>query len=128
MAKCLSYDEVVAIHFDAMTRIWHERFFGIRDEGLLRSALARPEQAATYEEADLPTQAAYLFHDLLKNHPFHLGNKRTAFYCLAVFLQDNGADLSATNEEVAELAFSTEDRGWDVGTIASWIRSHLASY
>ncbi len=126
MVRFLSYEEIVAIYYDVMTRIWKERFYGVRDEALLRSALARPEQAATYEDASLIRQAAYLFHGLLKNHPFYQGNKRTAFYCLVVFLDDNGFALQASNDDVIELAFKTEDAGWTVDDITQWLELHAA--
>ena len=78
---------------------------GTRDRGLLESAVLTPRQkyAGAYLHADLVQMAAaYLFH-LCKNHPFIDGNKRTAAMTALIFLDVNGYDLNATNEQLFEL-------------------------
>jgi death-on-curing protein len=93
-------DEVVlAIHQRQLAE--HGGSGGVRDEGLLASALARPKNLLVYSEkkpnlADLA--AAYAF-GIVKNHPFIDGNKRTAFVVCRTFLILNGHDLDATQEE-----------------------------
>jgi len=74
---------------------------GLRDRGLLESALARGQQRANYDEsADLCDLAASLGYGLVKNHAFVDGNKRTAFQCVYVFLADNGLRLVAEEMDV----------------------------
>ena len=75
---------------------------GIRDQGLLESALARPENLFAYEaEKSVPVLAAALAFALAKNHPFVDGNKRVAFAALSVFLEINGFELTASQESAA---------------------------
>jgi len=76
-AKYISYPEAIFIHI-ALMRLWGESHFGVFDRSLIESALARPRQAALYEQADLIRQAASLCYGLIKNHPWMGGNKRTA--------------------------------------------------
>jgi len=63
---------------------------GVRDAGLLLSALAAPRQAVAYGEKDIAKLAATLAYALAKNHPFLDGNKRTAFFAMDMFLRRNG--------------------------------------
>src|SRR5699024_8276914 len=74
---------------------------GVRDEGLLESALARPQQLFAYGDPppDLADLAATLAYGLARNHPFVDGNKRTAYVACRTFLELNGASLSASREE-----------------------------
>jgi death on curing protein len=72
---------------------------GIRDEALLDSALARPQQMFHYENPDLFTLATAYIYGILKNHPFVDGNKRTAFMTAFVFLARNGKTLNAPEAE-----------------------------
>lgn len=110
----LTLDEVLGIHADQIRRYGGRR--GIRDLGLLRSALAMPE--TTFEGEFLhPTlfemAAAYLFH-IARNHPFVDGNKRTALMCALVFLGLNGqrleADPQALYEQVDGVAAGRVDK------------------
>jgi death-on-curing protein len=81
---------------------------GIRDVGLLESAIAQPEAkfGGAYLHADLfEMAAAYLFH-LVKNHPFLDGNKRIGLEAALVFLEINGLSLRATDEALVELTLS----------------------
>ena len=74
---------------------------GVRDESLLESALARPQQLHAYGDPppDLVDLAASLAFGLARNHPFVDGNKRTAHVCYRVFLALNGADITASDED-----------------------------
>jgi len=94
-------DEVFEIH-----RRLLEQFGGlpgVRDEGLLDSALLAAANRQHYEAADLATLAAtYAFH-LTRNHPFVDGNKRVGAAVAEVFLRFNGARLNASNDEIVEL-------------------------
>ena len=93
--------------FDAV--VIHERLIahyggtsGIREQGLLESALARPENVFAYEtEMSVPILGATLAFALTKNHPFVDGNKRVAFAALTIFLDINGFELTASQESAA---------------------------
>ena len=100
---------------------------GVRDEGLLQSALARPRNLLAYSdrEPDLAELAASYAFGLVRNHPFIDGNKRTGFVAARTFLLLNEADLLASPEEkyltflrLAEGAISEEQ-------LSGWIREHL---
>lgn len=99
---------------------------GVRDLGLLESALARPFNLATYGEPDLCWLAASLGFGLARNHPFVDGNKRTAFVAVEVFLGLNGLDLTAGDAEcvVAMLDLAAGDLSED--DFATWLRDHTA--
>jgi death on curing protein len=87
--RYLTYPEAVAIHCLAMIRFGEVRY-GVAEDALVKSALARSRQAATYENADLIRQAATLCFGLIKNHPWYGGNKRTATLIMREFLRLNG--------------------------------------
>lgn len=89
---------IEAIHAEQLRL--HGGAAGLRDEGMLESALGRPLQKINYEDADVfAVAAAYLF-GLVKNHPFIDGNKRTAFLAADVFLALNGWSVEASQEEI----------------------------
>lgn len=89
---------IEAIHAEQLRQ--HGGAPGLRDAGLLESALNRPLQKMNYTDADVfELAAAYLF-GLVKNHPFIDGNKRTAFLAADVFLALNGWSIEATQEEI----------------------------
>ena len=81
---------------------------GVRDQGLLESALGRPKQLFAYGKPSLYEMAAAYAGGIIKNHPFLDGNKRTGFLAAALFLEINGRTFRATEEEVVErtLAFA----------------------
>lgn len=100
---------------------------GLRDEGLLDSALARPLNRHAYEnEADLCRLAAAYAHGIVRNHPFVDGNKRAAFAAAGVFLMANGLDLTAppAMATVAVLDLAAGDLSED--DFAIWLRDHTA--
>lgn len=86
------------IHDDQIAT--HGGAHGLRDEGLLMSALARAQHRYEYEAADLHLLAADYGYGIAKNHPFIDGNKRTAFLVMYVFLRVNGWELDAPEPEV----------------------------
>lgn len=114
----LSVDEVVAIH-DRLVQTFGGPP-GIRDRGLLESALFRP-QTGYYE--DLAQMAAALFESLLMNHPFVDGNKRVAFFATDVFLRLNGWRLQVdANEAHTFLIGLLESQNSDYDHLLPWIR------
>ena len=124
--RYITFVEAVVEHIELMQRLGEVRY-GLFDRALLQSALARPRQAAAYENADLPTQAATLCFGLIKNHPFTGGNKRTATHLTDHFLKLNGFEIAAHVSEVVEMVLAIESGLWDVENVASWMREHMRS-
>jgi len=115
-ALLLLHDESLAEHGGAP---------GMRDQGLLDSALARPMNLLAYGEPDAAALAASYGEGVAKNHPFVDGNKRAAFLCVGLFLALNGWRLNATQVE-ATLAIQAVAAGdLDEAAFAGWLRSHI---
>jgi death-on-curing protein len=119
-----SVDEAITLHILLM-REWRETRFGVDRKDLLESALNRPKQAANFEDADLIRQAATLCFGLVKNHPWLGGNKRTATYLMEIFLEMNGFELAATDEEIFEKVLMVESDAWKVDEIENWLRERI---
>ncbi len=123
--RFLDREIILAIH--EMQLAEHGGAIGIRDEGLLESALARPLNRAAYEaKADVAALAASYAFGLAKNHPFLDGNKRTAYVAMELFLADNGFALTASDEEslIAMLNLAAGETSED--DFAEWIRTNIA--
>ncbi|HKP11615.1 MAG TPA: type II toxin-antitoxin system death-on-curing family toxin [Blastocatellia bacterium] len=120
----LSYAEAVAYHIELMW-YWGETRCGVFSRHLIESALARPQQAAVWEHADLPRQAATLCFGLIKNHPWLGGNKRTATFLTERFLNLNGREVLASASEILEMVHAIESDQWDVDQIERWMRRHI---
>ena len=120
----LTLDEVLAIHADQIER--YGEALGIRDRGLLASALALPE--AVFSGTELhPTlhekAAAYLFH-LVKNHPFVDANKRTGLVVALAFLAMNDVHVRATDDELVELVLDVANGRRSKADVAVFLRAH----
>lgn len=100
---------------------------GLRDEGLLDSALARPENLAAYGEPDYADLAAAYGVGLAKNHPFVDGNKRAAFLAVGLFLLLNGRRLTATQVEATLAMLAVAAGEMAEADFAAWVRSHSAA-
>lgn len=102
---------------------------GVRDLGLLVSAVGRPQ--ATFEGSelypDIYVKASALMHSLIQNHPFVDGNKRTGIAAASIFLQVNGFRLTAANREVEVYTLSVARGEQEVPAIASWLEKHSES-
>ncbi len=118
----LSYSDAVFIHLILM-RACGEIRFGVADRTLVESALARPQQAAAYESADLIRQAATLCFGLIKNHPWTGGNKRTATTLTQEFLKLNRYKFYSPAIEIIELVLSVESDLWKIDEIETWLRA-----
>lgn len=120
----LTLDEVLAIHADQIER--YGGALGIRDRGLLESALAMPEAAFSGTELH-PTlhekAAAYLFH-LVKNHPFVDGNKRIGLAVGLAFLALNDIFIRATDDELVELVLDVANGRRSKADVAVFLRVH----
>lgn len=100
---------------------------GVRDEGLLESALARPRQLYAYGDPapDLCDLAAALAYGLARNHPFLDGNKRTAHVAYRTFLELNGAALAATDEEKYVTMLALAEGKLGEREFAAWLRERV---
>jgi death-on-curing protein len=94
---------------------------GIRDAGLLESALNRPLQLFHYGDPTLPEMAAAYGAGIVKNHPFLDGNKRTGFLAAALFLETNGYRFEATEEEVVERPLALVAGAIGEAEYATWL-------
>jgi death on curing protein len=99
---------------------------GMRDEGLLDSALARPVNLAAYAEPDLAALAASYAVGIAKNHPFVDGNKRAAFLAMGLFLYLNGHRLTATQAEATVTMLAVAAGEMTEDELAAWIGAHIA--
>lgn len=101
MTEFHTRDFIEAIHAEQLRL--HGGAQGIRDIGMLESALTRAQQKVLYDTPDLcDLAAAYLF-GIVKNHPFVDGNKRTGFAAADLFLYFNGYSLETSSEEIVQL-------------------------
>ena len=117
----LSLDEVVEIHTVLIERFGGPE--GIRDLGLLESALFRP-QTGYYN--DLPEMAAAMFESLIKNHPFVDGNKRVAFFSTDVFLRMNGYKLKVEAKSAHQFLMRLFDtHSCDLEHLSPWINENI---
>ena len=116
---------IEAIH-DEQLRL-HGGAAGLRDEGMLESALSRPLQKLNYTEADVfELAAAYLF-GLVKNHPFIDGNKRTAFLAADVFLALNGWSVESSQEEIIAFVLGVAASDIDEQGAAGFFRDYAVA-
>jgi death on curing protein len=113
--------EATAIHAEQIAE--HGGLEGIRDQGLLESAMARPENLSAYEKPDVCDLAAAYAYGLARNHPFADGNKRTAFVVSATFLILNGRDLTASEVEVVEIFLQLAAGALPEAELADWFRA-----
>jgi death-on-curing protein len=120
----ISYVEAVLIHFDVM-EFFAETHFGVAEPSLIKSALARPQHAVVYEQADIIRQASTLCFGLIKNHPWVGGNKRTATAIMEEFLSRNGWEVTASVEEIIAMVLEVESDRWKVAEIESWLRQRV---
>jgi death-on-curing protein len=116
---------VAAIHDRQIAE--HGGSGGVRDEGLLESALARPQQLHAYGDPapDLADLAAALAHGIARNHPFVDGNKRTAAVCCEAFIKLNGATLEADDLELFEQYVPFAEGKLAERDFATWLRERL---
>lgn len=118
----LAIADLLEIHADQLRR--YGGAAGIRDEGLLLSALARP-MGGYYR--DIIEEAAALWESLAMNHGFIDGNKRVAFASLLVFLQANGYDLTTSPDAVIEFIYSNLETGtFSKDVIDTWLRQNTS--
>jgi death-on-curing protein len=116
---------VLAIHDRQIAE--HGGSAGLRDEGLLESALARPQQLHAYGDPapDLADLAAALAYGLARNHPFVDGNKRTAAVCCETFIELNGGKLEANDLELFPQYLALAEGKLAERDFAAWLRERM---
>jgi death-on-curing protein len=119
----LRLDVLLAVHEEQLVE--HGGPSGVRDQGLLESALARPQQLAAYGEPDASALAAALTWGLAKNHPFVDGNKRTAFVAMELFLLCNGYVLTASDPQCVLTMLAVAAGEMSEEALAKWLRQHI---
>ena len=113
---------LLLLHADSLAE--HGGAVGLRDEGLLDSALARPLNLAAYGEPDFAALAASYGVGLAKNHAVVDGNKRAAFLAVGLFLALNGQRLVASQVEATTTMLALAEGSLDEAGFADWIRRH----
>jgi death-on-curing protein len=121
----LSSQMIVAIHDEQLTI--HGGAGGLRDEGMLASALDRPRNKWTYEQAQMPELAAAYAFGIARNHPFIDGNKRTALLALYTFLGVNGVEFDVPEAEAASIILSLAAGEVSEESLTRWIRDNWPS-
>ena len=112
---------IYAVHNQQLAE--HGGSAGVRDAGLLESALARPQNLVAYGEPDVHDLAAAYGYGIARNHPFIDGNKRTAFVAVELFLSLNGFNLTATDVDcvITMLALAAGELREEA--FARWLRA-----
>ena len=122
--RWLALVHILAVHSDQIQA--HGGSLGLRDRGLLESALERPRNRYHYDPAsDLPSLGASYGFGIAKNHPFVDGNKRVAFQAMYLFLGLNGLRIDASEEEVVTTILSLASGDLDEPGLAAWLRDHV---
>lgn len=118
-------EAVLAIHGRQIAE--HGGSDGLRDEGLLLSALARPGNFLEYgEDVDIAALGASYAYGIAKNHPFIDGNKRTALVVMRTFLASNDIDFVASREEKYRAFLELPEGKLSEEDLSNWIRKHIA--
>ncbi len=122
--KYLNINRALAIHNEVIEQIGGSK--GVRDIGLLDSAVARPQ--ATFSGKDLYpdvfSKASALGHSLIRNHPFIDGNKRTGYMAMRLFLNLNGYDITASLKAKYKFVMEIAEKAKDEESIAKWLKEH----
>jgi death-on-curing protein len=120
----LTAEQVLFVHYRLLSETGGEH--GLRDLGLLESAIARPQ--VTFEGyelyPDIFEKASALMESLINNHPFLDGNKRTGIACAVLFLKQNGISFSAKNAELEKFTLRVASSNVGRSEIAKWLKKH----
>jgi death-on-curing protein len=116
-------EAILILHAECLAE--HGGLNGVRDEGLLDSALQRPINRHEYGEGDLCDLAAEYAFGILRNHPFMDGNKRTGFLAAAVFLALNGLKLVASEADATLKTLALAAGEIEGEAYAAWLRENV---
>jgi death-on-curing protein len=123
--RWLTKDLILAIHDEQLAE--HGGRPGIRDLGLLESALARPLNRAAYAEVTVFDLAAAYAFGIVRNHPFVDGNKRVALLAAALFLIEHDVEIGASDDAVVTSVLSLADGSMDEGGFALWLHNNAGA-
>jgi death-on-curing protein len=118
----LTHDIIIAIHDEQLAI--HGGAGGLRDEGMLASALDRLRNKWLYEQAELPELAAAYAFGMSRNHPFIDGNKRMSLLALYTFLGVNGIDFTVSEADAAAIILALAAGEVDEEGLTRWIRDN----
>ncbi len=123
----LTLDIILVIHEKMVEKYGGSH--GIRDIGLIQSAVARPQSSFGGEDLyqTIFDKAAALFHSLMFNHAFVDGNKRTAMVSTARFLFMNGYELEASQKEFVAFPLKVENQHLSIEEISKWLKRHATT-
>ena len=116
-------EDAIAFHDQQIAA--HGGATGLRDMGLLQSALARPQMKAQYGSEDLAELAAAYAYGIARNHPFVDGNKRTALVVMEAFLVMHGLELKGDNPEAVALILTIAAGEITEEQLALWVRENM---
>jgi death on curing protein len=116
---------VIAVH-DRQIELFGGQY-GLRDSGLLDSAIARPKNFYLYESADILRLAAAYGYGICQNHPFVDGNKRTAFVVAIAFLKTNRYKFQADQVEVVQMMTNLADGKISEELLEGWLRKRVSA-
>ena len=122
MTVWLTRAVLLAVHDEQIAE--HGGAPGIRDAGLLDSAIARPRNHAEYGAPSLPELGALYALAIARNHPFVDGNKRTAFVALETFLALNGLELAASDSDATITMMEMAAGRLDEASFIAWVTQH----
>ena len=122
MTVWLSRQLILAVHDEQLAE--HGGAIGVRDEGLLDSALARPLNRAGYGEPDIAELGALYGIAIARNHPFVDGNKRTAYVALESFLLLNGCRFPVSDAEAVVVTLAMASGEIDDAEFIDWVRTN----
>lgn len=120
----LTVEFALAVHDEQLAD--HGGGSGVRDIGLLESAVARPQHSWSYGETDLAALATSYAFGVSRNHPFVDGNKRTAWVLARTFLMLNGSDLECAVQDAINQMTALASGELGESEFANWFRDHLA--
>lgn len=120
--RWITYEQAIAVHSRQLRRFGGAP--GLRDEGMLRSALERPINKWRYEQAEFAELAAAYAYGLAKNHAFVDGNKRIAFLSMRVFLVKNGVHFDPDAAESTSIILSLAAGEVSEESLTRWIRDN----
>jgi death on curing protein len=120
--KWVSYEQVIAIHSRQLRRFGGAP--GLRDDGMLRSALERPINKWQYEQVGMPVLAAAYAFGLAKNHAFVDGNKRIAFMTMVAFLRKNGIRFTPEQAHATKIVLALAAGEVSEESLARWIKDN----
>jgi len=122
MWRCFKEDVVIAMHSEQIAE--HGGSLGIRDTGLLSSALARQQNQAAYGKPSVFDLAAAYAFGLIQNHPFVDGNKRVGFLAAYIFLELNGWELMASEAEAVAVVLALARGEMDEAGFSDWLKDN----